>query len=153
RFNVLSSNNTYILSNNFEQLSLKLTRKILDYANHHRDNREMNISDLYKRLATVKHTGNTKQIRELQISIQERYAAPVSCLIFTFLGSTLGISSFKKSSCNSLGIAAIVICVYYSTQFLSNALSVAEVIPIFWGVWFPNFNGLLIGCFVLKYKC
>ncbi|MGB3638928.1 MAG: LptF/LptG family permease, partial [Rivularia sp. (in: cyanobacteria)] len=42
RFNVLSSNNTYILSNNFEQLSLKLTRKILDYANHHRDNREMN---------------------------------------------------------------------------------------------------------------
>lgn len=153
RFNLLSSNNTNIISDDFNKLSLKLSRKILDYVNHHRDNREMNINDLYKRLAIVKHTGNAKKIRELQISIQERYAAPVSCLIFTFLGSTLGISSFKKSSFNSLGIAAIVICVYYSTQFLSNALSVAEVIPIFWGVWFPNFFGLAIGWFILKFKC
>lgn len=153
RFNLLSSNNTYIISDDFKELSLKLSRKILDYVNHERDNREMNINDLYQRLAIVKHTGNAKKIRELQINIQERYAAPVTCLIFTFLGSTLGISSFKKSSCNSLGIAAIVICVYYSTQFLSNALSVAEVIPIFWGVWFPNFNGLSIGWFILKFKC
>lgn len=153
RFNLLNRDNTYIISDDFKELSLKLNRNILDYVNHERDNREMNINDLYQRLAIVKHTGNAKKIRELQINIQERYAAPVSCLIFTFLGSTLGISSFKKSSCNSLGIAAIVICVYYATQFLSNALSVAEVIPIFWGVWFPNFNGLSIGWFILKFKC
>ncbi len=153
RFNLLSSNNTYIISNDFEQLSLKLTRKILDYANHHRDNREMNVIDLYRRLAIVKHTGNSQKIRELQISIQERYAAPVSCLIFTFIGSSLGINSRKKADRNSLGIAAIVICVYYSTQFLSTALSVAEAIPIFWGVWFPNLFGLSIGWFILKFKC
>ena len=153
RFNLLSSNNTYIISNDFEQLSLKLSRKILDYANHHRDNREMNLIDLYRRLAIVKHTENTQKIRELQINIQERYAAPVSCLIFTFLGATLGINSRKKADRNSLGIAAIVICVYYSTQFLSTALSVAEAIPIFWGVWFPNLLGLSIGWFILKFKC
>lgn len=152
-FNVISRKNTYIISNDFEELSLKLTRKILDYANHHRDNREMNIIDLYHRLSIVKYTGNAIKIRELQISIQERYAAPVSCLIFTFLGSTLGISSIKKANRNSLGIAAIVICVYYSTQFLSTALSVAEVIPIFWGVWFPNLLGLSISWFILEYKC
>lgn len=153
RFNVISSKNTYIINNDFEQLSLNLTRKVLDYANHHRDNREMNVIDLYRRLAIVKHTGNARKIRELQISIQERYAAPVSCLIFTYLGSTLGMSSIKKANSNSLAIAAIVICVYYSTQFLSTALSVSEAIPILWGVWFPNLLGLSIGCFVLKFKC
>ncbi len=153
KFKLLNSNNTYVVSQDFDKLSLSLTRKILDYANHHLDNREMNTIDLYRRLTVVKNTGNTKQIRELQISIQERYAAPVSCLIFTFLGSTLGISSRKQANRNSLGIAAIVICVYYATQFISTALSVAEVIPVFWGVWFPNFNGLLIGWFLLKFKC
>ncbi len=153
KFKLLNSNNTYVVSQDFDKLSLSLTRKIFDYANHHLDNREMNTIDLYRRLTVVKNTGNTKQIRELQISIQERYATPVSCLIFSFLGSTLGISSRKQANRNSLGIAAIVICVYYSTQFLSTALSVAEVIPVFWGVWFPNFNGLLIGWFLLKFKC
>ncbi len=153
KFKLLNSKNTYVVSQDFDKLSLSLTRKIFDYANHHLDNREMNTIDLYRRLTVVKNTGNTKQIRELQISIQERYAAPVSCLIFTFLGSTLGISSRRQANRNSLGIAAIVICVYYATQFLSTALSVAEVIPVFWGVWFPNFNGLLIGFFILKFKC
>lgn len=153
RFNLVSSNNSYIISDDFKELSLKLSRKILDYVNHERDNREMNISDLYKKLAIVKHTGNTKKIRELQISIQERYAASVSCLIFTFLGSVLGISSIKKVNRNSLGIAAIVICVYYSTQFLSTALTVAQAIPVFLGVWFPNLLGLAIAWFILKFKC
>ncbi|MBV6624060.1 MAG: LptF/LptG family permease [Rivularia sp. (in: Bacteria)] len=101
----------------------------------------------------VKHTGNAKKIRELQISIQQRYATPVSCLIFTLVGSTLGISSNKKASRNRLGMAAIVICLYYSTQFLSNALSIAGLIPILWGVWLPNFLGLSISSFTLKFKC
>lgn len=152
RIDALSNQNTYISSDDFEQLSLKLTRKIFDYANHHRDNREMNIIDLYNRLAIIKHTGNTRQNRELKISIQERYAAPFSCIVFTLLGSALGISSKTKASYNSFGIAAIVIFVYYSTQFLSTALSVAETIPIFLGVWFPNLVGLSISFIVLKHK-
>lgn len=153
RFNLINNHNQFIISDRFEQLSLKLTKKILDYVNHHRDNREMNIIDLYRRLTIVKHTGNGQKIRELQISIQQRYAAPVSCLIFSFLGSTLGINSKKQVKRHSLGIAAIVICLYYSTQFLSTALSVAEAIPIFWGVWFPNLLALSIGWFILKFKC
>ena len=152
RINVLSNQNTYTSTDNFEQLSLKLTIKIFDYANHHRDNREMNIIDLYNRLAIVKHTGNTKNNRELKINIQERYAVPCSCIVFTFLGSALGINSRKKANYNSFGIAAIAIFVYSSTQFLSTALSVAEVIPIFWGVWFPNLLGLSISFIVLKRK-
>ncbi|MBV6624059.1 MAG: LptF/LptG family permease [Rivularia sp. (in: Bacteria)] len=47
RFNLIGNDNTYIVSDDFEQLSLRLSRKILDYANHHRDNREMNLIDLY----------------------------------------------------------------------------------------------------------
>lgn len=149
-FNPLSSNGTYLSTNNFEKLYLKLTRNILDYANHHRDNREMNIIDLFSRLEILQHTQKTKMIRELKISIQQRYAAPVSCLIFTFLGAALGISSKTKASHSSLGISAIIIFGYYSIQFLSTALSVAEVISIFWGVWLPNLLGLSIGCFMLK---
>lgn len=149
-FYILSEKGAYIQTNNFEQLSLKLTKNIIDYANHHRDNREMNIIDLYRRLAIVKHTDNIKLIRELQISIHERYAAPISCLVFTFLGATLGISSKIKANHNNLGVAAIIILIYYSTQFLSTTLAVYKVISIFLGVWFPNLLGLSVSCFILK---
>ena len=148
--NKLSTQGTIVSTNNFENLTFKLTRNILDYANHYLDNREMNIIDLYHRLAVVKPTKNSKKIRELQTSIQERYATPVSCLVFTFLGSALGISAKSKANQNSLGMAAITSLCYYFTQFLSTTLIVAEVISVFLGVWFPNLLDLSISCLILK---
>ena len=150
--NLLSTKGKYISTHEFDKLSLELTKNIFDYANNNRDLREMNIIELYRRLEILKHTGNTKKINEIEISIQKRYAAPVSCLIFTFLGSALGITAKTKANYNSFGIAAIVIFVYSCTQFLSVALSVTEVISIFWGVWFPNVLGLFIAYFILMRK-
>lgn len=147
--NVLNPKGEYISTRRFDKLPSNLSRNIFDYAAEHRDRREMNIIDLYRRLALVKDTANTKKIREFEISIQQRYAGPVSCVIFTFLGSALGINSKTKVKYNSFVIAAIVIVVYCCAQFFSTALSVAEVISIFWGVWFPNLLGLSIGSFIL----
>ena len=150
--NILNPEGDYISTRKFEQLPLNLGRKVFDYVSDDRDRREMNIIELYRRLALVKDTVNTKKVREIEISIQQRYAAPVSCMIFTLLGSALGINSKRKAKYNSFTVATIVIVVYCCAQFVSTTLSISQAISIFWGVWFPNLLGLSIGYFILMRK-
>ena len=146
----LNAQMKYSQINNFKYKYLKLTKNILDYVNNNRDPREMNILDLYQQLAITKHANDLKKIRQLKISIQERYAALVSCVIFAFLGSTLGMNLKTRTNANNLGIAAIIIFIYHSAQFLGNALAVTGIIAVFWGVWFPTLLNLYVGCFMLR---
>ena len=133
----------------FEYLSLPLTKDIFNYANHHRDNREMSIFELYERLNIISNTNNKKNILQLQISIQERYALPFSCIVFTLLGTVLGIVTTKTKSA-SLTISAIAIFLYYALQFIAISLTTSEVLPVFWGVWLPNILGLLLVIYLIR---
>ena len=142
----LNSRMMYDRVDNFEYLYLNLTKNIINYANNNRDDREMNILALYRQLAIIEQTNNYTKTRQLKISIHSRYATSFSCLIFTFLGSTLGLKSKAKTKGNNLGIAAIVIFAYYSTQFLGNSLATTGTITVFIGVWLPNLFNFLIAC-------
>lgn len=147
--NILDAQGNYQQNYNFQQLFLPLSKNILDYANHHRDAREMNLRQLYRRLAITRNAEDTKTIRDLQISIQERYAAPFSCVVFAWLGSALGIKSRTRARSSSYGLAAVVIFAYYAVQFLSIALTTAKILPIFFGVWLPNLLAISLGYYTL----
>ena len=144
RRDLLNKDGSYAQVKDVEQLSIKLTKNILDYANHHRDLREMNILELYRRLNIIKNTNDHKKMRQLEIGIQERYALPFSCVVFCFLGSVLGTTKFTGKS-NSLGIAASAIIIYYFVQVIATSLTLAEVLSVPLGVWFPNLICALIG--------
>ena len=137
---LLDSNGSYTQVSYFEKLSLPLSQNIFDYANNYRDKREMNIRELYHRLDIVRHTNNEKKVRKLWISIQERYALPFSCVVFTLLGAVLGCDHYIKV--NSLTLIVVIVFIYQASQFLTTALSAAGIIPVIGGVWFPNSIGL-----------
>jgi lipopolysaccharide export system permease protein len=149
RQNIINSDGYYAKTAKFLELKLKLTKNIFDYANHHRDHREMNIIELSKRLEIIKNTDDIKTIRSLEISIQERYALAFSCLVFTWLRSSVGMTA-KNNQYNSFALSAIAIFAYYSIQFLSTSLCVAGILSVFWGVWLPNLLGLVLGSYYLK---
>jgi len=138
RQNILNPDGSVAQIKDINQLSFKLTKNILEYANHHRDLREMNILELDRRLNIIKHTNNHQAIRQLEIAIQSRYALPFACITFSFLGSTLGARSTREDKSNSLGIAAIAIIIYYFVQFIATALILTKILPAFLGVWLPN---------------
>ena len=102
---------------------------------------------MYHRLAIAEQTNDSRKVRELQISIQERYAMPISCFTFALLGSVLGISLRSGSS---LTIAIVVIMAYYFTQFISTSLAVTEVLPVSLGVWLPNLLGFFVSYPIVK---
>ena len=140
--NIIDKDGNYLQKKTFQKLSLNLPKNILDYANNNYDNREMNIRQLYQRLKIIEPVAKDKKIRQLKINIQERYAFPFSCVVFTLLGSALGITSKPTDKANGLGIIAIVIFAYYTIQFLTTVLAVTGAISVIWGVWLPNLLGI-----------
>lgn len=147
---VLAIDGYYADINSFQELSVNLTKRLLDYVNDYRDNREMNILELHRRLTTIKEMGNIRHVRQLRLSIQERYALPFSCLGFTFLGTSVGAALKSVGKVNNFGVSAIVIFAYYALQFVSQSLAMVGVIPIVLGAWMPNLLNFLFGCGFLK---
>lgn len=148
--NAIDTNGFYARNREFELLDLKLSKNIFDYAQDHRDAREINIWELYQRLNIVKHTKNKKTVHQLEINIQERYALPFSCLVFSLLGAALGITTGRKTKSNSLAISGISIFIYYSTQFIATAMTSSGILPILLGVWLPNLACLFLGIYLLE---
>ena len=134
----------------FDSFSISLKRSFLQYIKNHRDNREMNLIELYQRLDVLQATHNIKNIRQLKVNIQERYALPFSCIIFAILGAVLGCDSQLKI--NSLTLIVIIIGINQVAQFLSTSLSLTGIIPVFAGVWLPNVLGLVFSGVILNFN-
>lgn len=146
---LIGQNGFYQQVQNFRQLSLKLSKDLLEYANHHRDLREMNLQELYHRQKLINQTNDRTTLKQINTTIQERYAFPVSCLVFACLGAALGISTSNNSKSQSLAIAAIAILVYYGVQFLATVVSTSGIIPVVYAVWLPNVLGLSLAYYWL----
>ncbi|MCC0175767.1 LptF/LptG family permease [Waterburya agarophytonicola K14] len=147
---IIDADGFYTQTKDFDLLLLQLSRDIFDYANHHRDNREMSIFELYQRLNVILHTNNKKILRQLKIAIHERYALPFSCLIFALLGTGLGMKTGTKTKSNGMAIAGMTIFIYYSAQFIATALTSNGFLPLLLGVWLPNCIGLFLSIYFLK---
>lgn len=147
----VNQNGAYGRQIKFEQIFLNLPKTISDYAKHDLDAREMNIWQLQQRLGVIEKIGDYKEIRKLQIAIQERLANPFSCIIFAFLGTSIGIKSKNKSG-NGFGITIMTIFSYYLLTFITVTLAYGAVLPIVLGVWFPNFLLLGVSGYLLNHK-
>jgi lipopolysaccharide export system permease protein len=146
---IINNDGSYGENSYFDKLSLDLPKTPLNFANHHRDNREMNLFECYQRLQIISQTGSTKEIRQLKVSIQEKQATPFTCSVFALVGSALGINCQSQDRASAFGITIIAIFSYYMLGFITTFLSVTGFIPVFWGVWLPNLLGVSIGCFLL----
>jgi lipopolysaccharide export system permease protein len=117
---------------------------------NYRDNREMNLKELYQWLDVLQGSNDQQKIRQLQINIQERYALPVSCVVFTLLGGILGCSYLPKI--NRLSLAIAIIISYQGMQFITTSLCVTGVIPVTLGIWLPNIIGLVSSGIFLSFQ-
>ena len=144
----IDRNGNYKRVEYFDRLSVSFKQTFLQYIKNYRDNREMNLVELYQRLDVLQATNNIKNIRQLKVNIQERYALPFSCIVFAILGAVLGCDSQLKI--NSLTLTVIVISIYQVSQFLSTSLCLTGIVPVLAGVWLPNILGLIFSGVILN---
>ena len=100
----------------------------------------MNLNQAYNALKLYKLSGNLKEENRLKVKIQEKFTVPLSCLVFSIIGSTLAIRKAKtRGSGQSIafGMSIILILIYYTVSFLFSALGVSGTLHPFIAAWSP----------------
>ena len=105
----------------------------------------LNAEKIYKK------TCNLKEIRRIQVRIQEKFTLPCACLVFGLIGSSLGSKpNLRSSKSQGFGLSVILILFYYVLSFVSSSLGVKGDFTPFLSAWLPVFISLSVGLYLLK---
>jgi len=154
----LENGTTYLIGNDgsyrnilrFGRQQLRLPRAPLDLANEQRNSAEMNITELSRHIELVRASGNYKEAKKLEVSLQQKYAFPFICVIFAMVGSPLGMRPQRTSAARGFGLSILIIFGYYLLLFICGALGQVEILSAIAAAWLPNIIGFCSGLFLLS---
>ncbi len=114
------------------------------------DANNMTISEARKAQKMYEMSGNIKESRKMKVRIYEKMTLPMSCIVFSLIGSTLGIKqNIRSSKSQGFGISIILIFLYYLTCFVFSSMGVIGLLHPFLAAWIPVFIFLGFGNFLL----
>jgi len=116
-----------------------------------KDANDMTLAEARKALKIYKETSNIKEVRRLEVRIQEKFTLPMACLVFALIGSSLAaIPNSKTNSTQGFGISIILILLYYVLSFIFSSLGVKGTISYISAAWSPVFISFIIGLMILR---
>jgi lipopolysaccharide export system permease protein len=133
----------------FQHQQLALPRAPLDLAQRPPNYNEMTIAQAREYLKIIKLSADEKEIRKLNVRIQEKIAIPFVCLVFAIIGSAIGIRPQNTNKATSFGICVGLIFSYYLLSFISSSMGVWGVLTPVMAAWLPNIFGLAAGSVLL----
>ena len=102
------------------------------------DAKNMTISEARKAQEMYEMAGNIKESRKMKVRIYEKITLPISCIVFSLIGSTLGIKqNIRSSKSQGFGLSIILIFFYYLTCFVFSSMGVIGLITPFLSAWVP----------------
>ncbi len=146
----VGTDGSYQSIDNFEYQSLPLSRIPLDLATQDRKSDQMSIAEAQKYLKLLQQHGDRRQIRELRLRIQEKYALPFTCVVFGLVGAALGTRPQRTSTATGFGLSVVIIFSYYLLAFISSSLGEADVFSPLMAAWLPAAVGLGAGGLLLQ---
>jgi lipopolysaccharide export system permease protein len=133
----------------FDDQNLQLPRAPLDVAQEQRSAEEMNIADIRRNIDLLKQSGNTKEIRKLEVRLEQKYALPFICVVFAIVGASLGMRPQRTGAAIGFGLSVLIIFGYYLLLFICGALGQVEFLSPFAAAWLPNLIGVTAGVIIL----
>ena len=122
----------------FKQYLYPFVEGPLDLAKVPKDASDMSLKEALEAEKIYKKIGDTKQIRKIQVRIQEKFTLPCACLVFGLIGSILGCkSNLRSSKSQGFGLSVILILVYYVMSFICSSFGVKGLVPPIIAAWFP----------------
>ena len=136
---------------NFKQYLYPFVEGPLDLAKVPKDASDMSLKEALEAEKIYKKIGDLKQIRKIQVRIQEKFTLPCSCLVFGLIGSILGSKSNSRSSkSQGFGLSVILILIYYIMSFICSSFGVKGLLPPIIAAWFPVLISLGGGFYFLR---
>ncbi len=135
----------------FEKYRYPFVEGPLDLARVPKDATEMSLKQALEAERIYKETGNLKEIRRIQVRIQEKFTLPFACLVFGLIGSSLGSkSNLRSSKSQGFGLSVILILVYYVMSFVFSSFGVKGVLSPIIATWLPVLISLGGGIYFLR---
>ena len=136
---------------NFKQYIYPFVEGPLDLAKVPKDARDMSLKEALEAESIYKKIGNLKEIRKIQVRIQEKFTLPCACLVFGLIGSILGSkSNLRSSKSQGFGLSVILILIYYVMSFIFSSFGVKGLLPPIIAAWFPVVISITGGFYFLR---
>ena len=135
----------------FKEYTYPFVEGPLELARIPRDATEMSLKQALKAEKIYKKTGNLKEIRRIQVRIQEKFTLPCACLVFGLIGSSLGSkSNLRSSKSQGFGLSVILILIYYVMSFVFSSFGVKGLFPPIIAAWLPVLISLGGGMYLFR---
>jgi len=135
----------------FKQYIYPFVEGPLDLAKVPKDASDMSLKEALEAENIYKKIGDLKEIRKIQVRIQEKFTLPCACLVFGLIGSILGSkSNLRSSKSQGFGLSVILILFYYVMSFIFSAFGVKGLLPPIIAAWFPVIISLGGGFYFLR---
>ena len=135
----------------FEKYRYPFVEGPLDLARVPKDANEMSLKQALEAERIYKETGNLKEIRRIQVRIQEKFTLPCACLVFGLIGSSLGSkSNLRSSKSQGFGLSVILILIYYVMSFVFSSFGVKGLLSPIIATWLPVLISLGGGIYFLR---
>ena len=135
----------------FKQYEYPFVEGPLDLAKVPKDASDMSLKEALDAERIYKKIGDLKEIRKIQVRIQEKFTLPCACLVFGLIGSILGSkSNLRSSKSQGFGLSIILILVYYVISFLCSSFGVKGLLPPIIAAWSPVIISLCIFFYFLR---
>ncbi|BAZ46468.1 putative permease YjgP/YjgQ [Chondrocystis sp. NIES-4102] len=145
----LSNSFKKINSTQFEHQQLTFDKTIFEIAFLQRSPEDMNIQQAKEYLNLIQDSGKPKEIAKFAVRIQQKYAFPFICLIFTIIGSALGAKYTQINRSKGFGLCVAIVFIYYLLGFTCGSFGIAGIISPIEAAWLPNGLGMVIGIYLL----
>lgn len=135
----------------FKEYTYPFVEGPLKLAKVPKDANEMSLKQALKAETIYRKTGNIKEIRRIQVRIQEKFTLPCACLVFGLIGSSLGSkSNLRSSKSQGFGLSVILILIYYVMSFVFSSFGVKGLINPIFAAWLPVLISLAGGIYLLR---
>ena len=135
----------------FKEYTYPFVEGPLELAKVPKDANEMSLKQALKAETIYRKTGNIKEIRRIQVRIQEKFTLPCACLVFGLIGSSLGSkSNLRSSKSQGFGLSVILILIYYVMSFVFSSFGVKVLINPIFAAWLPVLISLAGGIYLLR---
>ncbi|MDY6969398.1 MAG: LptF/LptG family permease, partial [Spirochaetota bacterium] len=120
---------------------IMITEGRIDYNENKRkpNPTEMNSIELYN---IINNSGKSykedRDIARYMVELYKKYAIPFSCLVFSIIGTPIGMFSKRSGRGIGFGLSIIVFFVYYIFFMSGQSLAIRGMIHPFMGVWGSN---------------
>jgi len=135
----------------FKQYIYPFVEGPLDLAKVPKDASDMSLKEALEAERIYKKIGDLKEIRKIQVRIQEKFTLPCACLVFGLIGSILGSkSNLRSSKSQGFGLSVILILVYYVMSFIFSSFGVKGILTPILAAWLPVLISLAGGIYLLR---